>query len=102
MAIATYGFTSLSGYEEEIARLANELTSGREEVEEARAAVKKQKESVARNNKDINTEAAKSAKISKANEDKRLRIQELKHKISKVRCVRFLPFCRHHCPLSSG
>ncbi len=73
------------GYEEKKAELVAKLEEARAEVAEAKAAVQKQKEMVAQNNKEINAEAAKAAKISKACEDKRLRIQELGHKIAKAK-----------------
>ncbi len=74
----------LSGFQTEIESLEIQLAERREVVSNVKADVKHNKEILAKNNKEINAEQSKSAKISKAIEEKKLKIQELKHKITKV------------------
>lgn len=75
----------LTGYEKQISNLTEDLSECQEAVAAAKEAVKCQKDAVAKNNKEINHEHARSEKITKAIADKNLKIQELKHKIAKVR-----------------
>ena len=56
----------------------------------AKDAVKEQKEAVAKNNKEINSEHAKSDKIKKQNDERRLKAKELQHSITKVRIFKLV------------
>ena len=72
------------GFQTEIDTLEESLRQCRETVQEAKEAVKAQKEAVAKNNKEINAESAKSDKIKKQNDERRLKAKELQHSITKV------------------
>ena len=80
---------AIKGFQEEMDKLQEELAGCREAVQAAKDAVKEQKEAVAKNNKEINSEHAKSDKIKKQNDERRLKAKEMEHKITKVRETKF-------------
>lgn len=78
---------AIKGYAAEVEKLTTDLNEAQEAVGQAKQVVKAQKDAVAKNNKEINMEGAKSEKIKKLNSDRDLKVQELHHKISKVSVI---------------
>ncbi|XP_059091946.1 structural maintenance of chromosomes protein 2-like [Tigriopus californicus] len=75
---------AIAGYETECTHLVEAVETAKEAVLEAKEALKAQKEAVAKNNKEMLNEQANSENIAKINHDKGLKVQELKHKLSKA------------------
>merc|ERR1712141_579140 len=76
---------AIQGYIVEGEKLAESLKEAKSIAAEAKRQVADQKEQLAANNREINTFNTKCEKLTKANQQNNLKVQELDHTISKAK-----------------
>lgn len=72
-------------YQVQMKTLEEEVAKGKDEVTAAQAAVKKQKEMISTQNKEINAMSARKEQITKSSDEAQLEIKQLDHKLSKLK-----------------
>lgn len=75
---------AINGWEEEIETAKVEAANAGEDVKVAEAAVKEQKDMLASKNSEINDKASAKDATVKSNEENKLKVQELNHKVKKA------------------